>query len=475
MTQQDKAATTAGGGPAKVRYRGRHLPMVAVVIAAFIATALAYSGMVLFGLEVAHMTPMEAYALAGFLEVSLVAVALMARNAALEGRPYGVLLTLTWVLSGTSGVFAALHEIAVPTASTPYMVVFRFVPPLVAALMWHLALVGERHLVTGHTLDERRREHRVHQYVTALEMWRDARLDSSGSRRNTRKIRAAHERQRAARDRALKLLTVEDFERRMQVWVERLEAAERHGNRLDTIGASSVKRGIARGVEEFGHPGDDAVVHAAPAADRGALVAAGAEPAVDQAPTAVVSTAATNVTVPVEEEPFAEDFEAALSTDPTAAEPSAAMATDAEDLAAERTEGQAAELVEPVAAEDDAAAAPTAVEPLPETGHTRRVEVFDLVGRTEEARTGAIPRVPTWSNVHGTSDADVSDEDQVGEESVSERDQRILRLAREGLNQREIAEEVEASRSTVSRVLRRFEDQKPGSEHTDDELELAPA
>ncbi len=29
------------------------------------------------------------------------------------------------------------------------MVAFRFVPPLVAALVWHLALVGERHLVTG--------------------------------------------------------------------------------------------------------------------------------------------------------------------------------------------------------------------------------------------------------------------------------------------------------------------------------------
>jgi hypothetical protein len=248
VTQQDQ--TGSGGSPRQARYRGRHLPMVAVVVAATIATALAYSGMVLFGLEVAHMSPLEAYGLAGFLEVSLVAVALMARNAALEGRPYGVLLALTWVLSGTSGVFAALHEIAVPTESTPYMVVFRFVPPLVAALMWHLALVGERHMVTGHTLDERRRETRVHGYVTALEQWRDARVDSSGSAADLRKVRAAHQHQRVARDGALKLLTVEDFERRMQIWVDRLEAAERHANRLDLIGASSVKRGTARGPVE---------------------------------------------------------------------------------------------------------------------------------------------------------------------------------------------------------------------------------
>lgn len=44
--------------------------------------------MVLFGLEVAGMVPAEAYMLAGFLEIALIAVALMARSAALDGRPY---------------------------------------------------------------------------------------------------------------------------------------------------------------------------------------------------------------------------------------------------------------------------------------------------------------------------------------------------------------------------------------------------
>ncbi|PRZ06915.1 Homeodomain-like domain-containing protein [Isoptericola sp. CG 20/1183] len=520
MTQQDVSATTAGDATSRPRYRGRHLPMVAVVIAAFIATALAYSGMVLFGLEVAHMEPLEAYALAGFLEVSLVAVALMARNAALEGRPYGVLLTLTWVLSGTSGVFAALHEVAVPTASTPYMVVFRFVPPLVAALMWHLALVGERHLVTGHTLDERRREHRVHQYVTALEMWRDARLDSSGSRRATKKIRASHERQRAARDRALKLLTVEDFERRMQVWVERLEAAERHGSRLDTIGASSVKRGMARGtvLAEDPAPADarpagsastvaatEPVAAEPVAAEPVAAEPVAAEPVAAE-PVAAEPVEAEPVVEPVttaavasrdeddgertaEPEPFAEDFGAALGGEPTGTHGTGPRETEDEPETVAREHG-------PAEAHSEA---PQPSEPLPETGHTRRVEVFDLVGRSDTA-TGAIPRVPTWSNLHGTSelptdapsaapeDAEsaekpseddestaVTDGAGEGSEEPSGRDRRILMLARAGLNQREIADEVKASRSTVSRVLRRFEDQKPGSEQPDDELALAPA
>lgn len=454
MGKQGTAGTEEVVGRPRARYRGRHLPMVAVVLAAFIATALAYSGMVLFGLEVAHMTPIEAYALAGFLEVSLVAVALMARNAALEARPYGVLLTLTWILSGTSGLFAALHEIAVPNESTPYMVAFRFVPPLVAALMWHLALVGERHLVTGHTLDERRRESRVHQYVTALEMWRDARLDSSGSRRGMRKIREMHRRQRAARDRALKLLTVEDFERRMQVWVERLEAAERHGNRLDTIGASSVKRGVARGVAA-------------------AVVDARVDEAVEAAAEAERAEAARRA----EGEPFAETFESALVAD-AAPEDDADTAerdetADAEDAdvteapAAEDTDGEPddTERDEPVAGTSAATSAVigddpiSRAEPLPETGHTRRVELFDLV-RPEERTSPSLAE--RWARTDPnkasrdaepapvTSGAGTPAVDESGEDAASEPERRTDGLARARMTQREIANLVSSSRSSAS-------------------------
>ncbi|MGF0115944.1 helix-turn-helix domain-containing protein [Promicromonospora sp. Marseille-Q5078] len=485
MTQPDTTADSPVGGRPTVRYRGRHLPMVAVVVAAFIATALAYSGMVLFGLEVAHMSPAEAYALAGFLEVSLVAVALMARNAALEGRPYGVLLTLTWILSGTSGMFAALHEIAVPDASTPYMVAFRFVPPLVAALMWHLALVGERHLVTGHTLDERRREHRVHQYVTALELWRDARLDSAGTRQGARKVRAAHQRQRAARDGALKLLTVEDFERRMQVWVERLEAAERHGNRLDLIGASSVERGVSRG-RAVG-PG-----RAVPAlAAEPAVVATPATTTTELAEPAV--PAEPDVTPATDEQPavtasFEDEFQAALTGgtpvvrsaehEPERAPAPVGLVDDAsEDRADEASTAEAAVVA---AAE---AGLPGTREPLPETGHTRRVEVFDLLRQADPALGGALAQRSAFLTSHGDSPeasaevatvsapepeaapepaADVAldvappDVAAPDDQPTSDRDRWIVELAGDGLNQREIAQRVDVSRATVSRVMRRY-------------------
>lgn len=484
MTQQDQ--TGSGGSPRQVRYRGRHLPMVAVVIAATIATALAYSGMVLFGLEVAHMSPLEAYGLAGFLEISLVAVALMARNAALEGRPYGVLLTLTWVLSGTSGLFAALHEVAVPTASTPYMVVFRFVPPLVAALMWHLALVGERHMVTGHTLEERRRELRVHGYVSALEQWRDARADSAGSAGDLRKVRAAHERQRAARDAALKLLTVEDFERRMQVWVERLEAAERHGARLDLIGASSVKRGTARGSAEAAGPTEEAaVVVARTAAPAEALVEThrretlALESARDAeartvTPTPVEQTRDIPAAEPSEESSAAVAPAEALAVEPEI-EPETEPASEADDAkpyapetafeALPDLEARVKELFgRPLPWEQpvpDSTSTTQVVEPPAVTGHTRRVEVFDLARPAGGAEAAATEAAATEAD-------DVS----LGEDPTVERDRRIVELARQGLNHREIAQQVSASRSTVSRVVRRFEDQKPVA---DDDRELANA
>ncbi|BDZ41050.1 hypothetical protein GCM10025865_03490 [Paraoerskovia sediminicola] len=418
MTQIDPTSGPAAN-PTQVRYRGRHLPMVAVVVAAFIATALAYSGMVLFGLEVAGMQPAEAYALAGFLEVSLVAVALMARNAALEGRPYGVLLTLTWILSGTSGVFAALHEVAVASASTPYMVVFRFVPPLVAALMWHLALVGERHLVTGDTLDERRREHRVHQYVTALELWRDARLDNDGGRRGTQKVRSTHRDQLAARDRALKLLTVEDFERRMQIWVERLEAAERHGNRLDLIGATSEKRGTSRVASP-----------ATVAASSAAAPAAGVTESSDDVAPAAQAARPTGSGESREDGPQeqADAERPAVASDvdaDVAADMNADMNTDGQvDATVEgKVDGTADETADktPDAVVEAPVATPTAPvvpgatvggtvaatldgaearekEPapagrsLPATGHTRRVEMFGIGARP----AGSSRPVPTW-------------------------------------------------------------------------------
>jgi len=353
--------------------------------------------------------------------------------------------------------------------------------------MWHLALVGERHLVTGHTLDERRREHRVHQYVTALELWRDARLDSGGTRRGMRKVRTAHSRQRAARDAALKLLTVEDFERRMQVWVERLEAAERHGNRLDLIGASSVERGVVRGAATA----DPRTTSALLAASSSAVAPA----AIDASPSRTPGTSEAS-------EPFADEFQAALtgatpavSADDTNLDPDddqadePAEAVVADDGTDDGEDAGPADVLEPAATVDEVAPAldeerlsvdataglPGTREPLPETGHTRRVEVFGLLGESDPALGGALAHRSAFLTAHGASasagaqpdaglragsDAVAADDAGSAEDAddvpASDRDRRIVELAGDGLSQREIAERVEVSRATVGRVMKRY-------------------
>jgi hypothetical protein len=326
----------------------------------------------------------------------------------------------------------------------------------------------------------------VHGYVTALEQWRDARVDSTGSRKDLRKVRTAHQRQRAARDGALKLLTVEDFERRMQVWVERLEAAERHGNRLDQIGASSVKRGTSRGQAGAEDP---AVVPVTATPEARGLERLARESARDAAPqdagarsAASAETAAAPGTAPAAEARPATAPAAALApaapavaAAPVAGPTSAALGEDepyAPATAFEELPDFAARLKEALDGRQpapwDAPAEPVSsgdaavVEPPAVTGHTRRVELFDLAQRGTAAGRAAAADGPS------TDAGEPTDAEGAEVDPVVVRDRRIVELARDGLTQREIAEQLSVSRAAVGRVVRRWKDQ--GSPSTEPEL-----
>lgn len=140
--------------------------VLAVVVAA-IATINAYQAMVAFAVDMLGMDKPTAYATAGVFELSLFTVAVLAREAAKDARPSGVLLTLTWVLSGASGVFAAIHEADLGHGIGAVM--FRITVPTLAALMWHLALIGERHLATGTTWADARRQRAMQAMYEAAE------------------------------------------------------------------------------------------------------------------------------------------------------------------------------------------------------------------------------------------------------------------------------------------------------------------
>jgi hypothetical protein len=202
--------------------RSRRLVLTGAISVALISTGSAYLAMVQFGIDVLAMNQGTAYATAGVFELSLVTVALLAREAARDNRPGGTLLALTWALSSASGVFAAWHEayIGHPVGA----ILFRFVVPLLAALMWHLALIGDRHLATGTSWSAMRQSARMHALFLSTEDLFRAQSLHDGSRTARRRLARAEAGRRRARSVALR--TVPPMEMRAQVaaWCEALAA-----------------------------------------------------------------------------------------------------------------------------------------------------------------------------------------------------------------------------------------------------------
>ncbi|HWV77690.1 MAG TPA: helix-turn-helix domain-containing protein, partial [Isoptericola sp.] len=173
-----------------------------------------------------------------------------------------------------------------------------------------------------------------------------------------------------------------------------------------------------------------------------------------------------------------DDLDEDLGSDPSR-EPAteAAVAEDTSDPAP--AEGAP----EPTRADPESEAGlPGTREPLPETGHTRRVEVFDLLRQSDPALGGAIAQRSAFLTAHGTSPDEGATEDTTVDVPVDpaapqepaltaeelaattageqpddrgDRDRRIVELADDGLTHREIAERFDVSRATVSRIVRR--------------------
>lgn len=202
--------------------RSRSLVLTGAISVALISTGSAYLAMVQFGIDVLAMNQGTAYATAGVFELSLITVALLAREAARDNRPGGTLLTLTWALSSASGVFAAWHEAYIdhPVGA----VVFRFVVPLLAALMWHLALIGDRHLATGTSWSALRQSARMHAlFLTTEDLFRAQSLND-GSRAARRRLARAEAGRRRARSVALRTVPPTEMRAQVAAWCEALAA-----------------------------------------------------------------------------------------------------------------------------------------------------------------------------------------------------------------------------------------------------------
>ncbi|GAA1860178.1 helix-turn-helix domain-containing protein [Myceligenerans crystallogenes] len=208
--------------PNPQQLRSRGLVLTAAISVALVSTGSAYLAMVAFGIDVLEMNPGTAYATAGVFELSLVTVALLAREAAKDNRPGGVLLTLTWMLSSASGAFAAWHELFVghPVGAA----IFRFLVPLLAALMWHLALIGDRHLATGMSWSGARQARRMHALFLSTEDLFRAQSFHDGSRGSRRRLLKAEAVRRRARAVALRTVPPEEMRSQVAAWSEAMAA-----------------------------------------------------------------------------------------------------------------------------------------------------------------------------------------------------------------------------------------------------------
>ncbi|OIJ24295.1 helix-turn-helix domain-containing protein [Nocardioides luteus] len=228
----DNDSTTAGKGSTD---NGRGLILFGAVSVALISTAAAYVAMVGFGRDVLAMGAINAYAFAGVFELSLVTVALMAREAAQQDRPAQTLLTLTWLLSAASGFFAGWHEIHLGHAATA--AAFRFIVPLLAALMWHLALVGDRHLAMERSWSDLRMGARMHALLATRVEWRRARDTAvrKRTRSSRRKLERAQKRYWRAEAVALRSVAPGAMREQINQWVDAFAAVAEGTRQADRL------------------------------------------------------------------------------------------------------------------------------------------------------------------------------------------------------------------------------------------------
>lgn len=223
------------------------------------ATAYSYMAIVSLLLEL-DAPSWVAWGLGGFIEIGLVGSALGALHAVMTKRDPALFMTLTWVLSFTTGGMAAWHETL--TRPDPAMwVALRLIVPFLAAVFWHVLLSGASHLNAGvnpvtavlHLLSrtrgslrlwskERKAENLMHAVIRAGEDVRAAEAGAAGRTsiptrgRRPLTLRKLHDRERDARDAALRVLGIEEYRVRYAAWVQDLQATDIERARTSQFG-----------------------------------------------------------------------------------------------------------------------------------------------------------------------------------------------------------------------------------------------
>lgn len=124
---------------------GRTAEATLTLTAAAIATAGAFTGMLTVFRDHLGMPDVEAYTLAGFLELGMVTCGIRARRRVKDGQPAGIDGAAVWILAALSAGLASAAE------DDPIGHATRLVIPLVAAGMWELYLTTDRRRAAADT------------------------------------------------------------------------------------------------------------------------------------------------------------------------------------------------------------------------------------------------------------------------------------------------------------------------------------
>jgi hypothetical protein len=181
--------------------RAQSLSLRAAAATAVVPTALAAQGMVMVGRDALGLQLAFAVALAAFLELALISSALLARSAAMAGRPAGADAAAVWVFSAVSGVFSAAHELIGPLdpatgqrgwqhdSLSLLAAGVRIAAPLVAAWLWERVLVSARRAAASRSAAQIRADRRLLAFARAAQNLRRLLRSHTASEHQVRRAR----------------------------------------------------------------------------------------------------------------------------------------------------------------------------------------------------------------------------------------------------------------------------------------------
>jgi hypothetical protein len=190
--------------------RAQLLSVRAAAATAVVPTAQAAQGMVMVGRDALGLPLAFAVALAAFLELALVSSALLARAAAMAGRPAGADAVAVWVFSAVSGLFSAAHELIGPPdpatgqrgwqhdSLSLLAAGVRIAAPLVAAWLWERVLISARRQAAARSAAQIRADRRLLAFARSAQTLRRLLKSQAGSERQVRGARRRFDRHHVA-------------------------------------------------------------------------------------------------------------------------------------------------------------------------------------------------------------------------------------------------------------------------------------